>query len=66
MEIDYERNIENTIDDFVKEAIHNSKTYGEAKAYISKSVSRNELGSMIKKIAYDKIEYLATHSKTNS
>ena len=61
MEINYERNIENMIDDFVKEAIRNSKTYGEAKEYVSKRVSHNELGSVIKKIAYDKIEYLATH-----
>ena len=47
------------IDSFVKEAILNSRTYGEAKLYISKRVSHNELGSMIKKIAHDKIEYLA-------
>ena len=63
METNYERNIENTIDDFVKEAIRNSKTYGEAKELVSKRVSHNELGSVIKKIAYAKIEYLATHSK---
>lgn len=63
METNYERNIENTIDDFVKEAIRNSKTYGEAKEHVSKRVSHDELGSVIKKIAYAKIEYLATHSK---
>ena len=60
MEMNYERNIENMIDDFVKEAIRNSKTYGEAKEYVSKRVSHNELGSVIKKIAHDKIEHLAT------
>lgn len=62
METSYERNIEDMIDDFVNEAIRNSKTYGEAKLYISERVSHNELGSVIKKIAYDKIEYQATHS----
>lgn len=64
METNYERNMANMIDDFVKEAIRNSKTYGEAKEYVSKRVSHNELGSAIKKIAYDKIEYLATHSRS--
>lgn len=54
METNYERNMTNMIDDFVKEAIRNSKTYGEAKEYVSKRVSHNELGSVIKKIAYDK------------
>lgn len=49
METKYEKNIVNTIDSFVKEAILNSRTYGEAKLYISKRVSHNELGSMIKK-----------------
>lgn len=63
METNYERNIANAIDDFAKEAIRNSKTYGEAKEYVSKRVSHNELGSVIRKIAYDKIEYFATHSK---
>lgn len=65
VEINYEKHIENTIDSFVKEAILNSRTYGEAKLYISKRVSHNELGSMIKKIAHDKIEYLAVNSKFN-
>lgn len=65
MEINYEKHIENTIDSFVKESILNSRTYGEAKLYISKRVSHNELGSMIKKIAHDKIEYLAVNSKFN-
>lgn len=65
METNYEKNIVNTIDSFVKEAILNSRTYGEAKLYISKHVSHNELGSMIKKIAHDKIEHLAMNSKIN-
>lgn len=65
METNYEKNIVNTIDSFVKEAILNSRTYGEAKLYISKRVSHNELGSMIKKIAHDKIEYLAMKREFN-
>ena len=65
METNYERNIENIIDDFVKEAILNSRTYGEAKLYISKRVSHNELGSMIKKIAHDKIENFAMNREIN-
>lgn len=65
METNYEKNIVNTIDSFVKEAILNSRTYGEAKLYISKRVSHTELGSMIKKIAHDKIEYLAMKREFN-
>ena len=65
METNYEKHIANMIDSFVKEAILNSRTYGEAKLYISKRVSHNELGSIIKKIAHDRIEYLATNSKIN-
>lgn len=65
METNYEKNIVNTIDSFVKEAILNSRTYGEAKLYISKRVSQTELGSMIKKIAHDKIEYLAMKREFN-
>lgn len=63
METNYEKNIANMIDSFVKEAILNSRTFSEAKLYISKRVSHNELGSMIKKIAHDKIEYLAMNRK---
>lgn len=65
METNYEKNIVNTIDSFVKEAILNSRTYGEAKLYISKRVSHNELGSMIKKIAHDKIENFAMNREIN-
>lgn len=59
METNYEKHIENIIGSLVNGAILNSRTYGEAKLYISKRVSHTELGSMIKKIAHDKIEYLA-------
>ena len=65
METNYEKAIENIIGSLVKEAILNSRTYGEAKLYISKRVSHNELGSMIKKIAHDKIEYLAMKREFN-
>ena len=65
METNYEKIIENIIRGLVNEACHNSDTYSEAKLYISKRVSHNELGSMIKKIAHDKIEYLAMNSKIN-
>lgn len=59
METNYEKHIENIIGSLVNEALINSKTFSEAKLYINKRVSHNELGSMIKKIAHDKIEYLA-------
>ena len=49
METNYEKHIENIIGSLVNEALINSKTYSEAKLYISKRVSHNELGSMIKK-----------------
>lgn len=65
METNYEKIIENIIRGLVNEACLNSETYSEAKLYISKRVSHNELGSMIKKIAHDKIEYLAMNSKIN-
>ena len=65
METNYEKAIENIIGSLVKEAILNSRTYGEAKLYISKRVSHNELGSTIKKIAHDKIEYLAMKREFN-
>ena len=63
METNYEKAIENIIGSLVKEAILNSRTYGEAKLYISKRVSHNELGLMIKKIAHDKIENFAMNSE---
>lgn len=63
METSYENEVRDMINCFVDEALDNSETYGEAKLYISKRVSHNELGSMIKKIAHDKIEYLAVNSK---
>lgn len=65
METNYEKIIENIIGSLVNESVLNSNTYSEAKLYISKRVSHNELGSMIKKIAHDKIEYLAMNSKIN-
>lgn len=65
METNYEKHIENIIGSLVNEALLNSETYNEAKLYISKRVSHTELGSMIKKIAHDKIEYLAMNSKFN-
>ena len=65
METNYEKIIDNIIRGLVNEACLNSDTYSEAKLYISKRVSHNELGSMIKKIAHDKIEYLAMNSKIN-
>lgn len=63
METNYEKAIENIIGSLINEALINSETYSEAKLYISKRVSHNELGSMIKKIAHDKIEYFAMNSK---
>lgn len=65
METNYEKIIENIIRGLVNEACHNSETYNEAKLYINMNVSNTELGLMIKKIAHDKIEYLAMNSKTN-
>jgi hypothetical protein len=65
MEMNYEKAIENIIGSLVNEALLNSETYNEAKLYISKRVSHNELGLMIKKIAHDKIEYLVMNSKIN-
>ena len=59
METNYEKNIENIIRGLVNEALINSETFSEAKLYISKRVSHNKLGSMIKKIAHDKIECYA-------
>lgn len=63
METNYEKHIENIIGSLINEALINSETFSEAKLYISKRVSHNELGSMIKKIAHDKIEYLAMNRK---
>lgn len=65
METNYEKIIEDIIRGLVNEALLNSETFSEAKLYISKRVSHNELGSIIKKIAHDKIEYLAMNSKIN-
>ena len=63
METNYEKIIENIIGSLVNESVLNSNTYSEAKLYISKRVSHNELGSMIKKIAHDKIEEIAMNDK---
>lgn len=63
METNYEKIIENIIGSLVNESVLNSNTYSEAKLYISKRVSHNELGSMIKKIAHDKIEKIAMNNK---
>lgn len=65
MEINYEKAIENIIGSLVNEALINSETFSEAKLYISKRVSHNKLGLMIKKIAHDKIEYLAMKREFN-
>ena len=65
MEINYEKSIENIIGSLVNEALINSETYSEAKLYISKRVSHNELGLMIKKIAHDKIENFAINREIN-
>ena len=46
METNYEKHIENIIGSLINEALLNSETY-------------SELGSMIKKIAHDKIENFA-------
>ena len=63
METNYEKIIENIIGSLVNESVLNSNTYSEAKLYISKRVSHNELGSMIKNIAHDKIEEIAMNDK---
>lgn len=65
METSYEKAIENIIGSLVNEALINSETYSEAKLYISKRVSQNELGSMIKKIAHNKIENFAMNREIN-
>ena len=65
METNYEKIIENIIGSLVNESVLNSNTYSEAKLYISKRVSQNELGSMIKKIAHDKIERFAMNREIN-
>ena len=61
----YENEVRNMINCFIDEALDNSETYNEAKLYISKRVTHTELGLLIKKIAHDKIDYLAMNSKTN-
>lgn len=65
METNYEKIIENIIRGLVNEALLNSETFNEAKLYISKRVSHNKLGSMIKKIAHDKIENFAMNREIN-
>ena len=65
METNYEKHIENIIGSLINEALINSETFSEAKLYISKRVSHNELGSMIKKIAHDKIENFAMNREIN-
>lgn len=65
METSYENEVRNMINCFIDEALDNSETYNEAKLYISKRVTHTELGLLIKKIAHDKIDYLAMNSKTN-
>lgn len=65
METNYEKNIENIISGLVNEALINSETFSEAKLYISKRVSHNKLGLMIKKIAHDKIENFAMNREIN-
>ena len=65
METNYEKIIENIIRGLVNEACLNSETYSEAKLYIDMNISNTELGLMIKKIAHDKIEYLAMNRKIN-
>ena len=61
--MNYINRINNIIDELVSEAINNSETYNEAKIFVSKYVEFNNLGSIIKSIAHDKIEEIAMNDK---